>query len=257
MPNGIDHALVMVLAVLFPIRASTFGYRRLRLAAQADLPRVRLSVYRQAILLQWVLSLAVVLLWIAQRRPWSALGLIPHLTPGLIGVLAGLAVIVVVVVRQRRAALASDEALEDVRRRMRHLERMLPGELGELRWFYRLSVTAGVCEELLYRGYMIWYLSHWLGLVQAIGVSSLVFGVGHSYQGIRGVIVTGLVGVFLATVYALSGSLIAPMLIHALMDAHSGQIAFVAFRREREMRETAGESPGDEVALPLPPVMVA
>lgn len=251
-PTGFDHALFVVLAVLFPIRASTFGYRRLRLASPGQLPQVRLSVYRQAIALQWGLVAAVVALWLIQRRSWRDLGLVPHLTPGLIGVTLGLAVIVALIVRQRRAALASDEALDDVRRRMAHLERMLPADPTELTWFMRLAVTAGICEELLYRGYLLWYLTHWMGLVQAGAVSAILFGIGHAYQGVRGAVTTGLVGAFLAAVYALSGSIYPPMLVHALMDVHAGQMTYAATRRAREReRESAWEDEGGATTAPV------
>jgi membrane protease YdiL (CAAX protease family) len=242
-PIWIDHVLFIVLALLFPIRASTFGYRRLLLAGPEELPRVRLSVYRQAVVIQWGLSALVVAVWIVQRRLWAALGLKPVLSWGLLGVALGLAVIVLVLLRQHRAALASDEALAEVRSRMSHLEPMFPASPEELRWFYRLSMTAGVCEELLYRGYMIWYLSHWTGLFQAAGIASLIFGVGHAYQGWRGVLGTTLLGAFLAGVFILTGSLYAAMLAHALMDIHSGHLSYVAFRRGREQRDTGPGQP--------------
>lgn len=246
MPIWIDHVLFIVLALLFPIRASTFGYRRLRLASPEEQPRVRLSLYRQAVVLQWGLSAVAVAVWIVQRRLWATLGLEPVLSAGLLGVSLGLAVIVLVVQRQRQAALASDEALAQIRSRMGHLERMLPSSPEELRWFYRLSVTAGVCEELLYRGYMMWYLAHWTGLFQAAGIASLIFGVGHAYQGWRGVLGTTLLGAFLAGVFIVTGSLYAPMLVHALMDIHSGHLSYVAFRRGRELRDEGASRDPDQ-----------
>ena len=226
---------------------------------------MRLSVYRQAIALQWGLAAAAVALWVVRGRSWADLGLVPRVTPGLVGVTLGLALIVVVVVRQRRAAMADDEALDEVRRRMGHLERMLPATPNELSWFMRLAVTAGICEELLYRGYLLWYLTHWMGLVQAGAISALLFGIGHAYQGLRGAITTGLVGAFMVGVYALSGSLYPAMVIHALMDVHAGQLTYAAIRRAREReRESAWESeggatpesgpPSDDAWDPPPPV---
>ena len=57
-------------------------------------------------------------------------------------------------------------------------------------------------------------------------------GTGHAYQGARGVITTGVVGAFFAVVYVLTGSLYAGMVMHALMDAHSGHLMQVAYERE-------------------------
>ncbi len=260
----IDHVLFLVLAVLFPVRAGLFGFRRLQRAAEADVPRVKLSVYRRALVLQWLLAAAVALWWLVARRPWSLLGVVPRLTGGLAGVLAGLAIVVVVMIRQGQVGPADDEALDRLRMRTRHLERMLPATRHERSWFFALAVTAGVCEEVLYRGYLIWYLAAWFFALPARGAlathhafllagvgSSLVFGIGHAYQGPRGVLLTGLVGGFLAAVYWLTRSLFAGMLIHALMDVHAGYVSHLAYSRARA-RLDAGSPPAEPGPAPGP-----
>ena len=108
---------------------------------------------------------------------------------------------------------------------------MLPHDERELRWFGAVAVTAGICEELLYRGFMIWYLQHWLPLVLAVALAAIIFGFGHFYQGTRGMILTAVVGAFLAATYLVSGSLFAPMAIHALMDLYSGHTTYRAYRQ--------------------------
>ncbi len=240
-----DHLLFLVLAVAFPVRAATFGLRALRRASEAELPRVKLAVYRRAMLLQWTSVALVVALWLATHRSWTSLGLVPRLGGGLLGVAAGIAVIVAVLVRQGYLKPADDAALEHVRQRTRHLERMLPTTERERSWFFALAGTAGVCEEILYRGYLVWYLVAWAWLfaphqsfLVAVIVSSLLFGVGHAYQGVRGVLLTAAVGAFLAAVYWITRSLFAGMLIHALMDLHAGYLSHLAYRRPPGSPET-------------------
>lgn len=251
----VDHLLAFALAVLFPIRASVLGVRRLRLAAPDDVPRVRLSLYRQAIALQWLLVAVVAALWVGRGRGAHALGLAPVVGGGALGVAVGLALVAVVVVRQRVRALADDEALAEVRRKLAHLERFMPHAPGELRWFAALSWTAGICEEILYRGYLFWYLAHVMGPLPAAALASVCFGLGHLYQGWRGVLLTAVLGGFFAAVYAVSGSLYAGMLIHALMDLHSGHLAYVAYAREARPTELAPAVPADagDVAPGAPP----
>jgi uncharacterized protein len=228
----VDLAFFVLLAVLFPLWAALFGLRRLRRASLEDLPQARLWLYRRAIVIQWALTFAVLTHWIRQRRTWDELGLGLHVTPGLIGVLVGLAIVSVLILRQRTAAMRDDEALASVRRQLTRLERMLPRSRRELSWFYGLSVTAGLCEEFLYRGYMIWFLTHWMGLIPAVGAGALLFGLAHAYQGPRGMAMTGAVGVFLGALYLVSGSIWLGMIAHALMDAHSGHLGYVALTRE-------------------------
>ncbi len=231
-----DHVMFVVLAIVGPVWAATVGYRRLTGAAPADAPRVRRSVYRAAILLQWTLTAAVAALWLVTGRPWASLGLVPRPTWGLFGVALGTAFVIVFVARQRGQVLDDDDALAEVRERMRHVEPMLPRTTSEMRTFARLAITAGICEEVLYRGFMIFYLAQFTGVITAAVIASVLFGVGHAYQGWRGVLLTGMVGGFLSAVYLVSGSLFVPMVLHALMDLHSGQLAHVALVREAELQ---------------------
>jgi hypothetical protein len=107
---------------------------------------------------------------------------------------------------------------------------MLPHDARELRWFSAVAITAGICEELLYRGYLIWYLQHWLPLAAAVVLAAVIFGVGHFYQGPRGMIQTAVVGAFMAAVYLVTGSIFASMALHALMDLYSGRVTFKAYQ---------------------------
>jgi uncharacterized protein len=254
MLGPLDHALFVALVLLGPVWAASFGYRRLLRAAPDRMPAVRRSVYRGAMAIQWTLVAVLAALWIVGRRPPSGLGLVPHPTWGLAGVLLGSAIVIVMVWRQRTQVLRDDEALDGVREQLRHVEPMLPHDRRELRHFYGLSLTAGICEELLYRGFMIWYLTHFLALIPAAAVTSVVFGIGHSYQGPRGMALTGLVGAFFAAVYMISGTLYPAMLLHVLMDAHSGHLAQRALERAAERAAVARSDAESalELAAPAP-----
>lgn len=72
------------------------------------------------------------------------------------------------------------------------------------------------------RGYLMAYIDHFFGLAAAVVVSSLVFGLGHLYQGLPGVLKTTVVGLVVAGLYVLSGSLWLPMLLHAFVDLNAG-----------------------------------
>ncbi len=237
--RGSDHLVFLVLAVLVPVRAGLFGMRRLRRASGDELPALKLLFYRRAIVMQWSLALMVLLLWAITRRSWFSLGVIPGVNGGLIGVGVGILLIAFLLVRQGRLAPGDEEGLAQLRERTSHLERLLPATRRERSWFFALSVTAGVCEEVLYRGYLIWYLVAWAWLFDpphafllAAGASSIVFGVGHLYQGPRGAALTALVGAFLAAVYWITRSLFAGMLIHALLDVHAGYLSHLAWSRD-------------------------
>ena len=230
----IDHLFAFALVVVFPLRAALSGMRRLRRASPERLPEVRQAVYLEAIALQWLLVAILFTMWIVLDRPWYVLGLIPRPTPGFIGTAVGLLIIVVLVWRERRAALKSGEMLERLRTQVQHLEVMLPHARPEWHRFIVLSFTAGICEEILFRGYLLAYLTNWFGLLPAAALTAVLFGLGHLYQGARGILQTGLFGGFLVAIYVLTGSLLMPMILHTLMDLHSGHLLFRAYQREAD-----------------------
>ena len=86
-------------------------------------------------------------------------------------------------------------------------------------WGWLLSIDAGVSEELLFRLVLplsVYALSGSLAL--ALAAPLVAFGIAHLYQGVGGVIATGLVGALMLGVYLASGSLWVAMAVHALID---------------------------------------
>jgi hypothetical protein len=100
----------------------------------------------------------------------------------------------------------------------------------ELKLFLALSLAAGVCEEIVFRGYLLPYFDSLGGRAGAVLATTLLFGVGHAYQGPRGIVRTGIVGLLLAGAYVATGSLLASVLLHVVIDAASGMVAYLALR---------------------------
>jgi membrane protease YdiL (CAAX protease family) len=125
------------------------------------------------------------------------------------------------------------------------LAKMLPHSQSELRWFVAPSLTAGFCEEFLFRGYLIWAFTPALGWWGAAVLSLLAFTAGHAYQGKSGALKAAFVGGLFTLFVLVCGSLIPAMVLHALIDASSGVIAWLVLRDEPVNGElaSAGESP--------------
>ncbi|TMA25244.1 MAG: CPBP family intramembrane metalloprotease [Deltaproteobacteria bacterium] len=225
----IDHLIFLVLVLVLPIRAAA-NFRKMARAPDADVPRVRLRAYRLIIVGQWVLALGVIALWIALRRPWAAIGLAPRAAGGLTASVVVLAAAWAGLTFRQLAIKTNAAVRARALRQFEKFERILPHSQHELRWFAAVAITAGVCEELLYRGFLFCYLRTALDLGPAIAVGALVFGLAHFYQGSRGILLTGLVGAVMFGLYMFSGSLFVPMAVHALVDFYAGWAARAVFQ---------------------------
>lgn len=105
------------------------------------------------------------------------------------------------------------------------LRQLLPRTGREKLLFVGVSLSAGVGEELAYRGYAIPLLAGLVGSEWTAAVlSSGVFGFLHAYQGQVGVVRTGLMGMLLAAVFVWTGSLWPAILAHAAIDLVGGLV---------------------------------
>lgn len=88
-----------------------------------------------------------------------------------------------------------------------------------------LSCSAGFCEEIVFRGYLQRQFialtrNEWAG----IGISALIFGLGHAYQGWRSVTVIVVYGLLFGLLARFARTLRPGILAHALEDVTSGLI---------------------------------
>ena len=96
----------------------------------------------------------------------------------------------------------------------------MPRTIGERRTWVLVAITAGVTEELIYRGFVLSVLAHlWpsADTFTLLVFGGIIFGLAHLYQGAKCVILTGLLGVVLGEVMIGAG-LFAAMFVHALID---------------------------------------
>lgn len=194
-------------------------YRQL-LVAVADDPRARMRHYRRGIIGEWAGVAIVGLVGLLAGRGPASIGIRPGPNPGV----AMITVIEVAAVLGASALVFryGGPTIRDVlRRQARGFEALLPHGVDERVTFALLSVTAGICEEVLFRGFGIAYL-HWLwpdaSKTAVIAITAACFGLVHLYQGARGVVLTGLVGAYLAWLVVTTGSLWPAIAIHALLD---------------------------------------
>jgi uncharacterized protein len=102
-------------------------------------------------------------------------------------------------------------------------QKLTPVTGFEMLLFLVLSVSAGICEELVFRGYLQQQFARmgrsvWAGIV----LSALVFGGAHGYEGVAGILLIAAYGAMFGVLALLRRGLRTGMIAHAWHDSISG-----------------------------------
>ena len=220
-------------------------YETLQYRAPKD-TGARIRFYRTIVLLEWGLVGLVALALRLERMPLAVLGLRPA-DPGPFSVVLPAAVGGVVGGMLLNVALARllPARRSQLLRQMDSFQGLVPATGRERLWYAASAVTAGICEEVLFRGFLLYFLPVLVPALPSgviIGLSAIIFGVAHLYQGWKGVLQTGLLGLALALLYRYTGSLYGPMLLHAAMDLNLLLLTWAVSNDANRMTKRNGAS---------------
>jgi membrane protease YdiL (CAAX protease family) len=100
------------------------------------------------------------------------------------------------------------------------IQYLLPQTSLELFLWIALSITAGICEEAIYRGYLqCQFIGVTHSVLAGILISAAAFGVAHAYQGLQRALVIGVSAVLSGLFAQWLGTVRPGMFAHALQDA--------------------------------------
>jgi uncharacterized protein len=180
-----EHLLALFLFIGIPL-GDMFETRALKTSTD---PRRQILTYRRIAVVEWTVALVawialrsrVFLLWPGARH--TAREARPVFCNGPRARLYD---------RLSRAAYVTRRNLklrEKTLDAFKRLAFILPVTREERARFAAVSITAGVCEEVWYRGFLIRYLSDFpwhAGLLTALRISSIAFGMAHGDQALTG-----------------------------------------------------------------------
>lgn len=233
--DAVDLPALALLGVVLGVLAVRAVLRERR--DYARFKRLRGTIARQKTLRRWLLENVVALgglsvatvvgawAWIepalTAAQAWAPIAAVRDWLGQPWGLAIGVAVVVlllaalVVPVLAVRGSIDEAPALGDIRA-------LLPRTRGELPYGAGLALSAGIFEELLFRLGLPALLFGVTGSpVAAFLVATVVFGMLHAYQGPLGVAFATVLGAVFLALYLVTGTILAPILLHALIDLRS------------------------------------
>jgi len=226
----VDIAMLAIIIIGLPVEAlRTLKQDREELASGK--PDARIKHYTWTLLMLWGLALPIIVLWATSGRDWAELGF--QIELGKLAI-AGwtLAGFVAIFFTYQYVLVARSES---VRKQFRDqlsgnpiMSNFMPKTDAERGLFNALGISAGIAEEIIFRGYLIWALNLFMPLWIAATAALLVFTLLHLYQGAKQLPPIFVIGALATLVFVLSGSLWPAIALHIFVDVINNQTVWKA-----------------------------
>ncbi|QCR32493.1 CPBP family intramembrane glutamic endopeptidase [Lysinibacillus sp. SGAir0095] len=225
--------IIIIFTLLYEPIIGYFEYQKFKIAVRED-GNVRTKYYKKLIVDLWIPTISILLLVIVTEINLKDIGIaMPTINTGPQGSVVTYSILIIVFLYllivlyncvgyhfsskiRKKFIQAKESQLNTV-----SFSEIMPVTREEKHIWNYVSLTAGVTEEIIYRGFLIFAFSYlfpdlsiWLVLI----FTSLLFGLAHTYQGFSGVIRTTVVGVLFACLYIGIGSILPLIVLHFLID---------------------------------------
>lgn len=248
-PNWADHILAFLFCVGIPLYGAV--QRRKGFSGIVLNSEQKKRIYISGSFSLFVMGAVVMFVWLLFRRPLPDIGLTQPVNfrswwwMVIVFVLIYLADAVITLSTKERI----NESIDNWKKRTP----FLPTKKHELPEYFLLCFSAGVFEEVVYRGYLInycWYLFDGFNYQQLLSVflPAFVFSIAHFYQGGKAVIKIFVLAVVFGYLFIFSGSLLIVMILHFLVDAVGGLLT-MKYMKEEEL-QVAGSGSASEPGPP-------
>lgn len=230
-----DWLLLALIVVWLPVQ-EFIALPVSRRTLDADAPGARLGQYNQSIALLWLTTGAIALVWTLEERNASSLGLRFDGSLGEWGAMAIAGLIGAALLYQLLAVRYDRKTREAFRKAAGAapgVARLMPRTGAELRRFMLVGLTAGVAEEIIFRGFLIWALSAFIPVWTAALLALVLFVVLHAYQGAQQLVGVAVAGAVMTALYVASGSLYPAVIAHIVIDVLQGMTWWIAMRPRR------------------------
>jgi membrane protease YdiL (CAAX protease family) len=245
-PNIIDHVLIFLIGVVLPLRSVK---TQTMMKEMVFTPSLKKQLYFGNSLSLWILALVLVLAnWLMGRAPidfgfhWPP----PELSRNaILSLIAFVLLYGADLVYETAFPKNREKTIQDWKKNIP----FLPASITEFKPFIFLALTAGICEEFVFRGYFISYFYNLLGeeyAIAAVVIPTLLFALVHQYQGKKAMIKIFFMAFFFGLIYYYTGSLWQVMFLHFLVDLIGGFIAWRLLEPNEVIPEIEGSIEQEE-----------
>lgn len=236
----LDHILFLVVGILIPLLSILSGSKGVmndNEEMKISLPPKKDLYYSNGLML-WIGAILVITSWNITKKPWEILGINwPVFTPLAIYLIVALLGIYIIdtsisTYQYQKGKKTDDEDLLNI----------MPQNWSEYGHFIFLALSAGICEEVVFRGFLINYMREVLPqnpytLIMAIFIPGLIFSISHFYQGFLNVFKIFSLSILFGAIFILTESLLIVALLHTFVDLISGAVFVILDKKQKKQGE--------------------
>ncbi len=232
-PIWVDHILASLFCIGIPLQGAI--QRRKGFAGIVLNSEQKKRIYITGSFSLFIMGAVVMSVWLLFNRPLPDIGLTQP--SNLSSWWWMVIVFVLIYLGDTLVTLSSKKGLDESIENWKKRTPFLPTKKSELPEYFLLCFSAGVFEEIIYRGYLInycWYLFDGYNYQQMLSVflPAFVFSIAHFYQGGKAVIKIFVLAVVFGYLFVFSGSLLIVMILHFLVDAVGGLLTMKYVKEE-------------------------
>lgn len=232
----LDHIIFLVVGIVIPL-LSLFSASQTSADAdqtvKVELPPKKHLYYSNGLML-WIGASLVLTSWNYSNKPWDLLGIqAPVMSVSAIYLIGALLLIYLVDTAVSTWQTVKQKGDEDD-----EFASIMPANWKEYGHFIFLALSAGVCEEVVFRGFLINYIHESLpmkeySLVLSVVIPGIIFSVSHIYQGFLNVFKIFSLSLLFGSIFILTRSLLVVIMLHIFVDMLSGAVFVVLQKRKQ------------------------
>ncbi|MEP1097411.1 MAG: CPBP family intramembrane glutamic endopeptidase [Cyclobacteriaceae bacterium] len=221
--NTIDYSIIaaIIVGVLFPLYAVLTSKKTIEKLEEN--PEALADVYKGTILALGIITLTVAAAIKIERVPLEVVGLEFIRNPIWILALlisSGIAFFLISKIR------IPEDKIESARKSLEGVRHILPKNRREYRWMMATAFVAGIFEEVVFRGFLVWIVGLHVHISIAILGVNILFGVAHATTKLNNAVKAFGLGLFFSMIYYFTGSLWLAMLTHIIVDLYAGTFSY-------------------------------
>ncbi|MDR7130972.1 membrane protease YdiL (CAAX protease family) [Algoriphagus sp. 4150] len=183
--------------------------------------KYRLTDYKQTLLIFWSLTLLILINYFVYKQP--TLNFYPKFS--LVSI--GLTILVMAFAFfQYTTTKVSANSANMVKEKLKDVYHYLPKTNKELNWFLFLSISAGICEEMMFRLFLFEFLKENTNLITAFVLTNIIFAITHIGSGKNNLISSFILGLLFSAIYYITDNIWIAIILHSSIDINTGILGY-------------------------------